>query len=68
MRLLLIQKKILNVKRNIFMQLCCIFQILVDCDNAFGGYGSEVVRYLSDDYGSKSVAVFPCSPADVSGW
>ncbi len=41
--------------------------MLVDSDNAFGGYGTEMLRYLSDDYGSKSIAVFPCVPADVSG-
>ena len=41
--------------------------MLVDSDNAFGGYGTEMLRYLSDDYGSKSVAVFPCVSADVSG-
>ncbi len=44
-----------------------LFQVLVDGDDAFGGYGTEMLRYLSDDYGSKSVAVFPCMSANVSG-
>jgi hypothetical protein len=43
------------------------FQVVVDADSGFGGYGSEMIRYLSDDFGSKSVAVFPCSSSVISG-
>lgn len=41
--------------------------MIVDSDNGFGGYGSEIVRYLKDDFGSKSVAVYPVFPATVLG-
>ena len=42
-------------------------QMLVDSDDGFGGFGSEMVRYLRDDFGSKCINVFPTFPADVTG-
>jgi hypothetical protein len=41
--------------------------VIVDSDSGFGGYGAEVVHYLRDDFGSKSVALFPTFPSHVSG-
>jgi hypothetical protein len=41
--------------------------MIVDSDSGFGGYGAEVVHYLRDDFGSKSVALFPTFPSHVSG-
>nr|XP_023030368.1 protein misato [Leptinotarsa decemlineata] len=39
------------------------FHVLTDCTNAFGGLTSSCMEHLQDDYGRKSILVFPVIPS-----